>query len=83
MTAAHERTAAIREAMGTAQTTELLATAAKRSDRHKRQLFIDPRTEAVSLLPAHYRKLKEWQLLTDAPNLTNDHFVVVTGLAAG
>jgi hypothetical protein len=34
------------------RTTVLLAATAKRSDRPKRQLFIDPRTEADSQLPA-------------------------------
>ena len=35
----------------------MLATAAKRSDRPKRQLFIDSRTEEDSLLPAQLQPL--------------------------
>jgi len=36
-------------------TAEMLAVTAKRSDRPKRQLFIDLRTEADSPLPAQFR----------------------------
>ena len=38
----------------------LLAATAKRSDRPKRELFIDPRTEADSLLPAQF-----WTFVAD------------------
>ena len=40
--------------------TETLAATAKRSDRPKRELFIDPRTEADSLLPAQF-----WTFVAD------------------
>ena len=48
----------------------------------KGPLFIDPRTEADIPLPTTNRMLNEWQLLTDAPNLTNDFNVVVSGRSA-
>ena len=39
-------------------------------------------TKPNNLLSAHNRMLNEWQLLTDAPNLTNDRNVVVSGQSA-
>ena len=47
----------------------MLAATAKRSDRPKRQLMIDPCTEADNLLPAQKRKLNERRLLTNALTL--------------
>lgn len=60
----------------TTGTCAFLAATAKRSDRPKRQLFIDPRPEADSLLQAQKRKLNEWQLLTYGQHRTNDRKVV-------
>lgn len=51
--------------------------------RVKRQLFIDSSKEADSLTTAHNRTLNEWQLLTNAPDLTNDRFVVGSGRYQG
>jgi hypothetical protein len=41
----------------------------------------EPSTEDCPFT-AQNRKLNEWQLLTNAPDLTNDRFVVVSGKSA-